>query len=268
MTTQALGRLTAGEVAFFRQEGYLTYREPVLPPAEFEALRAFFEGLLADLPAGDRPEAMDKPHFMHPELFRWVFSDEILGLAESILGPDLALFSTHFICKPKGDGKRVPWHEDSAYWKGLLDPMEALTVWLAIDPSTQENGCMHVIPRTHANGFSRYENVDLRANVFGTEIVQDDRKGRASVAIELQPNQCSLHDARMMHGSPPNTSALRRCGFTMRFVKSSTRLSPTVEDRLRLYHARGKDYGINRYADPAKTYPELLEANARMYRIH
>lgn len=268
MTTHAIRKLSPQDVAYYRQEGYLAYREPVLPQAEFDALKAHFEGLLAALPAGERPEAMDKPHFMDPELFRWVFSDEILGLAESILGPDLALFSTHFICKPQGDGKRVPWHEDSAYWKGLLDPMEALTIWLAIDPSTRENGCMHVIPRTHANGFSRYASVDLRTNVFGTEIVHDDRRGRQAVAIELEPNQCSLHDARMMHGSPANHSALRRCGFTMRFVKSSTRLNPTVENRIRLYHARGKDYGCNRYADTTKTYPELLEANAKMYKIH
>jgi hypothetical protein len=27
----------------------------------------------------------------------------------------------------------------------------------------------------------------------------------------------------------------------------------------RLYHVRGKDYGVNRHRDPAKTYPNLME---------
>ena len=69
-----------------------------------------------------------------PKLFDRVLSNQILDLVEPLLGPDFNLFATHFFCKPKGDGCRVPWHEDSAYWKGMLEPMEAVTVWLAIAP--------------------------------------------------------------------------------------------------------------------------------------
>jgi hypothetical protein len=65
---------------------------------------------------------MDKPHFTDTKLFDWVLSDRVLDLVEPLLGPDFQLFSTHFICKPQGDGRRVPWHEDSAYWKGMLEP--------------------------------------------------------------------------------------------------------------------------------------------------
>ena len=55
---------------------------------------------------------------------------------ERFIGPDIALWSSHFICKPSGDGQRVPWHEDSAYWGARLSEHEVLTVWLAIDDST------------------------------------------------------------------------------------------------------------------------------------
>jgi len=47
------------------------------------------------------------------------------------------LWSSHFISKPPGDGKRVPWHEDSAYWAPRLSEQEVLTVWLAIDEVKQ-----------------------------------------------------------------------------------------------------------------------------------
>ncbi|HEY5078637.1 MAG TPA: hypothetical protein VII43_02275, partial [Opitutaceae bacterium] len=93
--------LKAGEVAQFLREGYLIVRRPVLPEDRFDALRGYFEGILAELPAGERPESMDVPHFMHPRLLEWALDPAILGLVEPILGPDLALFSTHFICKPK-----------------------------------------------------------------------------------------------------------------------------------------------------------------------
>ena len=57
---------------------------------------------------------MDVPHFKHPELFEWLLADEVLDFVEAFIGPDIALWSSHFISKPPGDGKRVPWHEDSA----------------------------------------------------------------------------------------------------------------------------------------------------------
>jgi len=47
---------------------------------------------------------MDVPHFVDTKLFEWLFSDEVLDLVEPIIGPDIALFSSHFICKPKGMG--------------------------------------------------------------------------------------------------------------------------------------------------------------------
>src|SRR5437867_831945 len=152
-------RLSPEQVADYRREGYLIYHQPVLPAAKFNSLRGHFEEKLQRLPEGYRPEAMDVPHFTDTALFEWLFASELLDLVEPFTGPDIALFSSHFICKPKGNGKKVPWHEDSAYWKGMLSPMEVVTVWLAIDPSKKENGCMNVIPRTFG-GFSEYEQVD------------------------------------------------------------------------------------------------------------
>jgi len=264
--------LNEDQVNRFREEGYIRYQQPVFSPEKFNTLRERFEELLdAQEKGGRRPEAMDKPHFLHPDLFEWILDDAVLDLVEPILGPDFHVFVTHFICKPGIDGKRVPWHEDSAYWKGILDPMEAITVWLAIDESTEENGCMKVVPRSHITGrkgFSDYENVDTTTSVFPTEIEKRQQRHEAAVPVVLQPNQCSIHDARMIHGSEPNTSGKRRCGYTMRFVPAHVRLQPQWEDQLRLYPARGTDKVGNSLADPAKAYPELDEACRTGRKVH
>ena len=151
-TTNPRHRLTPAEVEIYNREGYHIFRDQLFPPAKFEGLKNCFENILDNLEADVRPESMDVPHFQNPELFQWLFADEVLDLVEPIIGPDIALFSSHFICKPKGNGKRVPWHEDSHYWKTMITPMEVVTVWLAIDPSTKLNGCMHVVPHTHNSG--------------------------------------------------------------------------------------------------------------------
>ena len=262
--------LTPNEVSQYRKEGYLIINKPVLPAKRFQGLKDYFEGILANLPSDERPEAMDVPHFMHPELLKYAFNENILALVEPIVGPDIALFSTHFICKPKGNGKRVPWHEDSAYWKGLIEPMEVATVWFAIDPSTKVNGCMKVIPRTHVEGqkgFSDYNEVDTATSVFPTEIKKEQREDDRQVYIELQANECSLHDARIMHGSEPNTSQIRRCGWTMRFASTACKFN---EERFagahQVYLAKGRDLGGNRYADPSRAYPEVMAARGASTR--
>ena len=261
------GRLTSEQVATYRQEGYHIFREPVLPLAKFKGLKNCFENILDGLDTDVRPESIDVPHFQHPELFEWLFANEILDLVQPILGPDLALFSSHFICKPKGNGQRVPWHEDSHYWINMIDPMEVVTVWIAIDPSLKENGCMNIIPRTHTTGkqgFYDYDDVEPGTAVFADEIKAVQRDPSKAIPIELQPNQCSLHDGRIIHGSAPNTSDISRCGYTMRYI--STRVKENrkvVGDYHNIYLARGQDHAGNEYGDPTKAYPDLARFRAK-----
>lgn len=257
MNATTLPRLSAQQVTHYREEGYLIPSDPVFSEEKFLGLKKYFEEILAELPAEIRPESMDVPHFTYPRLFDWLLDDAVLDLVEPIIGPDIALFSSHFICKPKGNGKRVPWHEDSSYWKTMLDPMEVVTVWLAIDPSTLANGCMKVIPRTHDNGFSDYDPVDLAKNVFPTEIRKEQRDDARAVPIELQPNQASLHDGRIMHGSDANLSNIRRCGYTMRFISTHVKFNSEKHGEYhQIYLARGVDHAGNTYADSSRAYPE------------
>jgi hypothetical protein len=267
LTANPRHRLTPAEVETYNREGYHVFRGQLFPQAKFTGLKHSFEDILANLDTDVRPESMDVPHFQHPRLFEWLFADEVLDLVEPIIGPDIALFSSHFICKPKGNGKRVPWHEDSHYWQKMITPMEVVTVWLAIDPSLKANGCMNVVPLTHntgKQGFSEYDDLKPGEAVFADEIKPAQRHAERAIAIELEAGQCSLHDGRIIHGSEPNTSNLRRCGYTMRYMSSRVKLN---QDMVGSYHhiylARGRDLGGNTYGDPGKAYPELARFRAK-----
>lgn len=249
--------ISKGDVKKFHEDGYLIYHHPVFPEDKFVRLKAFFENLLDNLPPGKRPEAMDVPHFAHPELFEWLLADEVLDLVEPFLGPNIALWSSHFICKPKGDGLAVPWHEDSAYWNSLLDRQEVVTVWLAIDDSTVENGCMRIIPKTHHHGFSDYEPVDRERHVFGSRVKPEQMDESTAVDCEIKAGEAHLHHAKLIHGSNANTSDKRRCGYTMRYMP--TNIKHIVENRRwphQIYLARGRDLGGNAYGDPTKQHVE------------
>jgi hypothetical protein len=157
-------------VAHYEREGYVLFHQPVFAPDEFARLQAIFEEDLARW--GE--DGLDTVHFRDERLLPFLLSPAVLDLVEPVVGPNIGLWSSHFISKPPRTGKATPWHEDSAYWNGRISTMTGIcTVWLAIDEATPDNGCMRVLPGSHtgaASGFSDYEAVDRAANIFPTQI--------------------------------------------------------------------------------------------------
>ncbi len=243
MSTSGKGRLTPEQVAHYGREGYLLYHQPVFAQEKFEQLRAIFEEDLGRY--GD--ENLDTIHFRDARLLPFLLSGEVLDLVEPVVGPDIGLWSSHFISKaPRG--KATPWHEDSAYWNGRISTMAGIcTVWLAIDEATLENGCMRVIPGSHAHGFSDYEAVDKSRNIFGTQIKPGQVDEGRAVCFALAPNQCSLHEARLIHGARANTSDKRRAGYTMRYFPTTSKIYPERNRNHKLWLARGRDRAGNHY---------------------
>ena len=71
------------------------------------------------------------------------------------------------------------------------------------------------------------------------------------VDLEIMQGQCHLHHSKMVHGSNANTSARRRCGYTMRYMSTSVKVKNMSERSTHaIYLARGKDLGGNEYSDP------------------
>lgn len=197
-----------------------------------------------------RPEELG--HFLVPDDPFWVrlVSDErLLDVAEQFIGPNIALFASHYINKPPFSGRPVLWHQDGSYWP--LDPMEVVTLWLAIDESTPENGGMRVIPSTHRLDLQEMQaNTDVDS-VLGSEIAVEHVDESQAVDLILAPGDVSVHNPTIVHGSSANTSPRRRCGLTIRYIPTSTRV--TVPAAGCLFHLRGEVVpGINVYLERPK----------------
>jgi chlorinating enzyme len=243
---------TPQQVRFYREQGYLRFGR-IFTRAELDALRSHVDEKISALPPGARPEEKDRPHFTDPRLFSYLPHPRALDVIEGFIGPDIVLWSSHFITKPRGDGKAVPWHTDGAYWRQRLKPMEVITLWLAVDPSTLENGCMRVVAGSHreeATRLEEYERVDRGENVFDAQIPVDRIDPSRVVNLELEPGECSFHDSWTVHGSSPNVSEKRRCGYTMRYMPASVKHDADPNWPHRIYLVRGQDRtgGHNDYA--------------------
>ncbi|MBM3522135.1 MAG: phytanoyl-CoA dioxygenase family protein [Alphaproteobacteria bacterium] len=226
----------------YRREGYAICGR-LLHDGALAQLRRAMDARIAALPPGQRPENMPSLHY-DDAYFRDLFlSPAFVDVAEQILGPDLALFTSYAISKRPGDGLPVAWHQDAAFFP--IEPMATFTLWLAVDESTRENGAMQVMAGSHRDGRILHHDIDqgggsvlpLHLGGFKPEQVRD---------VEVAAGCYSVHDPYILHGSPPNRSSSRRCGITIKYVSTGIRLdrgfvSPTGFDwhGVRLYHARG-----------------------------
>lgn len=247
MMSQA--RLTPEDVAHYNADGYIQFHQPVLPEAMFARLKAIFEEDLQKYTEGE----LDMIHTRDDRLLEFLLSDPVLDLVESVIGPNIGLWASHLICKEPLTGKVTPWHEDSSYWNGRVSTMAGIcTVWLAIDEATPENGSMAVIPGSHANGFSEYVPVDdASKNLFGSEIKPELIDESKAVYFSLKPNECSLHEGRIIHGAKANTSPKRRAGYTMRYFPTTSLVyhdNPRNANH-KIWLARGVDVAGNRYVN-------------------
>jgi Phytanoyl-CoA dioxygenase (PhyH) len=221
-------RLSADEIARYHAEGWLVPQWR-LPAARTAAMREALDELLRRNP-GVRPEKLVSAHIEgdNGEGVRGVadFLDlardpEIVELVSGVIGDNVILWGCHVFCKPAAEGYETPWHQDGHYWP--IRPLANCTVWVALEASTRENGCLRVIPRSHLgrrlHEHLHEDRIDLTLNQRMAEGSFDEAR---AVDIELQPGQMSLHDVYMIHGAAANRSAQRRTGVALRYMPASS----------------------------------------------
>jgi ectoine hydroxylase-related dioxygenase (phytanoyl-CoA dioxygenase family) len=223
-----MARLQAGEIAHYRSEGWVVPRY-TLPPARVALMVEALEGLLRDNP-GVRPEKLVSAHIegdngegvRGSRAFLDLARDpELVDLVSGVIGEDVILWGCHVFCKPAAEGYETPWHQDGHYWP--IRPLANCTVWVALEESTVANGCLRVIPRSHAGRKLHPHLHEDRTDLTLNQRMADGAFDEASaVDLELQPGQMSLHDVYMIHGAKPNTSGRRRTGAALRYMPSTS----------------------------------------------
>lgn len=177
-----------------------------------------------------------------------VSNDQLLDIVAQFIGPDIALFASHYIAKPPFKGQAVGWHQDGSFWP--LDPMEVVTVWVAIDDVDAENGCMRVLPKTqHLRLLSKQEMIATPGDENALSAAMDIKELDESLAVDLvmQAGDIEIHHPNIVHGSNANESPRWRRGLTIRYMPATTRM--TDPNHAAPYFLRGNQVaGVNQYA--------------------
>jgi ectoine hydroxylase-related dioxygenase (phytanoyl-CoA dioxygenase family) len=191
----------------------------------------------AERPVSDtgirQPSTRVKPYLLFPWAADLVRNPAILDAVEDVIGPDILVFHTTLWWKPAGTEGFVPWHQDATYFG--LAPHEHVTAWIALTPSTEESGCVTILPGSHKHGqLPHADRKDPRMMLSRGQSVAVEIEERAAVPIPLQPGQFSLHDTLVLHASAPNRSSHDRIGLGISYIPARvkyvgpTRLSATL----------------------------------------
>jgi phytanoyl-CoA hydroxylase len=210
----------------FEDNGFVILRN-VLDGDLVSEARQHVEWLLERHP-DTRPENLDTGLMTNdPFWVRLVSDPRLLDIAEQFIGPDIALFASHYVAKPPLDGQPVLWHQDGSYWP--LEPMTVVSLWLAVDASTPENGCMRVVPGSHQLGLQQVRERNDVENVLGSAMDDEHVDEQSAVDLILQAGDVSIHHPNIIHGSNANTSTNWRRGLTIRYIPTSTRVLPRAD---------------------------------------
>jgi ectoine hydroxylase-related dioxygenase (phytanoyl-CoA dioxygenase family) len=218
--------LTGAQVSSFRREGFVSV-EALTTDEELEVLRALYDDLFrreAGFDAGDRIELnadvarAPLPQIVNPERYapRIIAGPAYRNareIARQLLGPDVVATGNHAILKPARIGGETPWHQDEAYWDPRFSH-RAVSVWLALQPTTCENGCTRFVPGSHRWPVLPHELIS--ADSHGLRL-REPLADATEVACELPAGGAAIHDGRTVHGAGPNLSAEPRRALVFGF---------------------------------------------------
>jgi chlorinating enzyme len=180
----------------YHRDGFIMARGLAAPAAVAE-LKAYADDLLQgriDAPGVHAPKFDSAPadlyarftrihmiHRHHAVAEKYFLHPPVIDVLEALIGPDVLALQTMLFLNPPGLGGQG-WHQDAYYIPTFPDTL--IGVWMALERADEENGCLWVIPGSHAEPI--YPTPERRAQVHAEESFED---------LELVENVSMLDDS-------------------------------------------------------------------------
>ncbi|MGI9428755.1 MAG: phytanoyl-CoA dioxygenase family protein, partial [Bythopirellula sp.] len=241
-------QLSEDQIRQFAHDGFLG----PLDAFSREEMADFREDLLAVESTASQTYDFATPrdrHFEMPRLWNFLKSPAITERVAQLLGPDLLCWRSQIFYKGP-HAPAIQFHQASTFMvEDYLDPaifppnrdeIFQLTVWVAVDDATTENGCLQFVRGSHDR---------VRTIKFGGEegfyhanySLEFDRDQSQIVTLPVQAGQFVVFAERCIHGSPPNRTDRHRLAFNMRVIPTNVPVY-TKKEKYRSVYNGGKYY--------------------------
>ena len=138
--------------------------------------------------------------------YQMMFGGKFEALASILLESDVRGVNMQYFNKPAGIGQPTPPHQDGYYF--MLEPNEAVTMWLALDDVDEENGCVRYVRGSHKNGLQEHGATGTLG--FSKGLLDfNDQHLAAEVPCPAKPGDLLVHHALTIHRAGENRSLSR-----------------------------------------------------------
>ena len=216
----AHGFVSPSDAAFFRENGYLVVedfidRETVAGLMRegtdvCRGNRGPIDGLVPASPSDDEETVLSRyvtcTHVhKSSELFTSFIADPRLADAVGMLvGENVKGFASQFFIKHAGMPGNA-WHQDENFVP--TRDRSLCTAWIALDEATEENGCLRMIPGSHASGVLYPMRPHNNPNLDRAEECYAFDGLERAVPVPLRPGSCVFFSGYILHSSTTNTLA-------------------------------------------------------------
>ena len=221
----------AEQRAFHAEQGYLVFPE-LLSPTELADLRAALADVLRE--ADGLTTTNDKfsvtqtddgkwsvrrifnPIAHHPVFHDLVFNPKILDVVENLIGPNIQLHHTKLNLKPPSSREaRFEWHQDYPFFPHTN--FDLLAVMIYLDDSTEENGCLNIVPGSHKLGPRNH--LFAKDGAFSSQL--EDKAVVADpthwLRVPVPAGGMELHHCNMLHSSTANRGTNPRSAMVIQY---------------------------------------------------
>jgi len=149
----------------------------------------------------------------HPALV--ALAEELLGESVEHTGPHRIYGPAEYFNKAPQHSKPTPPHQDNFYFN--VKPCSVLTMWMALDPVDEGNGCLRYLKhdlatQQHADGaVGLLPHHASMVKGFSQSLVDFSAASSALMTpVRLQPGDVVIHHGETIHRADANASADRQ----------------------------------------------------------
>ncbi len=151
----------------------------------------------------------------------FVTRSEFVVLATALLGPNVDLYWNQSVFK-QPEGKRIfPWHQDDGYTP--VTPSPYLTLWLALNDATPENGCISVLPGAYKRGLLPHKQTGIGL------VCHDADDPDQGVLVPVSAGSLAVFWSLTPHKSGANVSSGPRKAYVIQYSVAGLRNARTEE---------------------------------------
>jgi ectoine hydroxylase-related dioxygenase (phytanoyl-CoA dioxygenase family) len=157
----------------------------------------------------------------------------IVNAVRLLVGEDVSFFHGKAMLKEAHSGGAWVWHQDYGYWynQGFACP-QMMSVFVALDPATRQNGCLQVLKASHRLGRINHMKVGDQTGA-DPERVAMLMPHLELVHVEMTPGSVLFFHSNLLHQSDPNESDEDRRSFIMCYTALS---NPQLVDQRTYEH--------------------------------